>query len=498
MKRYCWKNFIKMLLSLVLLLSVLWNSITPVCAKERPTEPEDLLEMFYGDGDWYYFYAEMRFQHLIRQGEKSIYGNAYDMNLKKGDTYDLKFYTAKDFFVSRDKLPEPYTDFVLRSSKKDIVSVDKNGRLIAKKNGVATITIDFLIGDRDEVGYTRKIKVNVTADKILGAPSTIDLSKKEVFKLSLSGKNAVKSWKSSDTKVAQVDREGNLVGTGFGTAVISCTDTKGRIYSTLVTASCESLHDWSLINVLPKTSCMTYTQNNKSYIIYPNDFSPNCFFTSGFLREDPDERDAKACYYGGEGDLSTGRTHHNIYTYKCVNCGLNLYDYDDNIITEDEGRAILKTYAESELFGNGTYGLGGENGQALFMSGLLFGDLPATVHTDFTNLHVGDVIYYYGKHYAVVYDVSEDRTTYSVCGGGLEHGERYWNKEGSTVNRSLHVRNAWIYTRYGSEIEPEYILTDQIDIYNITALPRYEVEFDISNHPFRYYYYKDKIRYRTT
>lgn len=518
MKKKIYKNVTRMIAALLMFATVITATAMPVeAAKKRGSSAEELLDWLAGgeiDRDEYnYFVADMRYRHMVSQGMDTIYGNAYDMNLKKGDTYSLKFYTLG--YYTCDGLDDrSYKDFTVSSSNKSVATVSKKGKITAKKNGVATITVKFLAGnDLDEVGYTRKFKVYVTNDKIKGTPKNINLSSKKTYSLSLSGKNKVKSWKSSDTSVATIDKGGKLKGVGYGTTVISCTDTKGKVYSTLVTASCGSAHKWELVESLPAAAFMTYKDSDGNVVdLNPRrSFTPNCVFAKGFLTIEPTEDMTNACKFGASNG-KYWKPHHKIYTYVCKNCGLNKYDYDDEILSEDEGREILKTYANSELFGEGSYGCDGCNGQAIFMSGLIFGDLPVTVHTDFTNLHVGDIIYY-PTHYEVIYDVSADRKTFIACGGGGTYGERYWNDPATGFywaieNSYPNTRSMFVFTRYGSDIEEKYkikggydydgnyVKFESMNVYNINAPQSTHITCYTTNVPIRYYNQHGEVVYR--
>ncbi len=487
------KKVLQVMASVMLFTLIITSASTTVQAKRRGTDSEELLWQFGemdGDSNCNAFIAEMRYKHLVSQGIDTIYGNAFDMNLKKGKSYSLQFGILDDSRVG----------FAYSSSNKSVATVNKDGKIIAKKNGTATITVKFLVGVYDEIGYTRKFKVCVTDTKIKGVPKTIDLSKSKTYSLSLS-KGKAKSWKSSDTSVATIDKNGKLKGVGYGTTVISCKDSKGNTYAALVSASCGSAHKWKYVSESPATAYMTYGTQEEHYDVSPRWFTPNCIFSKGFLTIEPTEDMTDACAYGMSGGGGEyWKPHHKIYTYVCKNCGLNKYDYDDEILSEDEGREILKSYANSELFGDGSYGADGCNGQAIFMSGLIFGDLPVTVHTDFTNLHVGDIILY-PTHYEVVYDVSADRKTFRVCGGGADYYERYWNHHPQQFYRTVETgtHSMFVFTRYGEDIDSAFIIKKNLNVYNIipSATSKIEMEkISTDGVEIRYYNEKGQIVYR--
>lgn|GEM_PF-5973371 len=122
-----------------------------------------------------------------------------------------------------------------KSSDKNVVTVNKNGRVTAVNEGTAIITVTTNDG-----GFTAQCKVTVKK----GAPEEIDVTSVMLNKNSLTlqkdgsetlsavvqPENATDSsvrWSSSDTAVATVDENGKVTAVGKGNAVISATTVDG-------------------------------------------------------------------------------------------------------------------------------------------------------------------------------------------------------------------------------------------------------------------------------
>lgn len=111
------------------------------------------------------------------------------------------------------------------SSKKSVASVSSKGKVTAKKNGTATITAK--VGSKK---YTCDVSVQVP--KISKTKLTMYVGDSET--LSISGTDQKISWKSSNKKIATVDKSGNLVGIKSGKVEISA-KVLNKKYSCIVT-----------------------------------------------------------------------------------------------------------------------------------------------------------------------------------------------------------------------------------------------------------------------
>ena len=147
---------------------------------------------------------------------------AEKLTLGKGESYTLK---PVPVLEAEGETAATYT---FKSSNSKVVSVDKNGKLKAKKTGKATITITTY--------NDKSVKCVVTVKK---APASIKLSHKkgtlaydEILKLGTSYKltarlssgsaSAVK-FTSSNSNVVKVETDGMITAVGTGTAKIKAT-----------------------------------------------------------------------------------------------------------------------------------------------------------------------------------------------------------------------------------------------------------------------------------
>lgn len=111
------------------------------------------------------------------------------------------------------------------SSKKSVATVSSKGKVTAKKKGTATITAK--IGNKK---YT--CKVTVQTPKI--SSSKITLSVGETSKLKVNGTDQKITWKSSNKKIATVDKNGKVTGKKAGSVKITAT-VLNKKYSCTVT-----------------------------------------------------------------------------------------------------------------------------------------------------------------------------------------------------------------------------------------------------------------------
>ncbi|MCD7745365.1 MAG: Ig-like domain-containing protein [Lachnospiraceae bacterium] len=106
------------------------------------------------------------------------------------------------------------------SSNSSVVSVNKNGKLVAKKTGTATITAK-ISGD---VSATCKVTVKKKVTKIKLTKSKLSMNKGDTqklkYKLSPSGSYGDVTWTSSNSSVATVSSDGTISATGAGTTTI--------------------------------------------------------------------------------------------------------------------------------------------------------------------------------------------------------------------------------------------------------------------------------------
>ncbi len=98
------------------------------------------------------------------------------------------------------------------SNKKSVAVVNKNGKVTAKKKGVATITVK-------NNGVKAKVKITVKNPKL--NKSKINLKKGKSFKIKITGKAGKQTYTSSKKSVAKVSKKGKVTAKKRGKAVIT-------------------------------------------------------------------------------------------------------------------------------------------------------------------------------------------------------------------------------------------------------------------------------------
>lgn len=124
--------------------------------------------------------------------------NKQSICLVKGETEKLK-------------LNEKKANVTWKSTKKSVASVDKNGRVRAKKKGTATIRAKYN-------GKTCQCKVRVEAPKI--SKAEIRLQTGQSSQIRLKGTAQKVSWNSSEPEIVSVDKSGKITAKKAGNAVI--------------------------------------------------------------------------------------------------------------------------------------------------------------------------------------------------------------------------------------------------------------------------------------
>lgn len=108
-----------------------------------------------------------------------------------------------------------------KSNDKNIATVNKNGKVVAKKKGTTTIVATT------KNGKTYKCKVtvkNVSLNK-----TKVTLEKGKSVNLKLNGSKVTK-WSSDNKKIATVNKNGKVVAKGVGTTTIKAKAKNGKTY----------------------------------------------------------------------------------------------------------------------------------------------------------------------------------------------------------------------------------------------------------------------------
>ena len=117
------------------------------------------------------------------------------------------------------------------TSEKTIATISKKGTVTGKNAGTAIITA--------KVGK-QKLQCEVTVKAILNK-TEVNVAKNDYIKLFLNGA-AVKSFNSSNKKIATVSKNGKVVGKQKGRAIITVTDNSGKKYKCKITVEDPSLN----------------------------------------------------------------------------------------------------------------------------------------------------------------------------------------------------------------------------------------------------------------
>ena len=162
----------------------------------------------------------------VNEAPSKVTLNCHNMEVGIGETY--RFYAT---------VPANTTACVrsYSSSNESVVSFDKNGNMIAKKEGSATITVKIFNGKTDTCKVTVK-----------KAPSQISLTKKFLtiatgdtyqFHAAVPENTAActRTYSSSDNTIVECDKRGNITAKKAGSAVITVTTFNGKTDTCKVT-----------------------------------------------------------------------------------------------------------------------------------------------------------------------------------------------------------------------------------------------------------------------
>ncbi|MBR3134554.1 MAG: Ig-like domain-containing protein, partial [Clostridia bacterium] len=163
------------------------------------------------------------------------------------------------------------------SSNTSIVSVDKNGKVTAKKNGTATITVKTVNGKVKKC--TTKVTTSPTGINLNKTSITIDNGKSTTLTATVlpsTASNKTVSWSSSNTGIATVDKNGKITGKKEGTTTITVKTNNGKKASCKITVKQEEIVASS--KQIPVTQ--SYINHLKQKVIY-YDYKEDSFMKSG-------------------------------------------------------------------------------------------------------------------------------------------------------------------------------------------------------------------------
>lgn len=155
----------------------------------------------------------------------------------KFDISNLSLKTGEYYYVNAQLTPKDSTDtnLVWESSDPKVATVDANGKITARTAGT---TIVMAKTENGAMAYTTVTVTQGVEGLILNfSDKTIYVGEEFDLKASVSPSNATElrvDWKSSNTKVATVSKDGEVKGLIGGVAVITVTTVDGKYVATCV------------------------------------------------------------------------------------------------------------------------------------------------------------------------------------------------------------------------------------------------------------------------
>lgn len=138
-----------------------------------------------------------------------------------------------------------------KSNDKNIATVNKNGKVVAKKKGTTTIVATTKNG--------KTYKCKVTIKNVSLSKTKVTLEKGKSVTLKLNGSKVTK-WSSDNKKIATVNSKGKVVAKGVGTTTIKAKAKNGKTYKCeIVVKEKEKKKD-----IYPDTS--NYTKEEKQIL----------------------------------------------------------------------------------------------------------------------------------------------------------------------------------------------------------------------------------------
>ena len=167
------------------------------------------------------------------------------------------------------------------SSRKSVATVSSKGKVIAKGRGTTTIT-----GKVGKKKYTCKITVQIPA--ISKKAVSLTVGQKTILRMTRTNQKV--SWKSSNTKVATIDRYGKITGVKAGSAIISATVLNKRYYCKVTVK--EKVDPTKFSETKAKANIARKVLRMKDYTYVLLESSYNC----------PTGISAKCTFYNDSGD----------------------------------------------------------------------------------------------------------------------------------------------------------------------------------------------------
>lgn len=160
------------------------------------------------------------------------------LTLKKGKSKTLKVSVS----TSNSKVSKKV---VFKSSNTKVATVSSKGKITAKKNGTAKITVSSKVNAKKKTVITVKVGTPVTKVTLNKKTAKITQGKKIKLKATLTPKKASNKkviWASSNKKIAKVSSNGTVTAVKKGSATITATaaDGSGKKSSCKITVTAKS------------------------------------------------------------------------------------------------------------------------------------------------------------------------------------------------------------------------------------------------------------------
>lgn len=160
------------------------------------------------------------------------------LTLKKGKSKTLKVSVS----TSNSKVSKKV---VFKSSNTKVATVSSKGKITAKKNGTAKITVSSKVNAKKKTVITVKVGTPVTKVTLNKKNAKITQGKKLKLKATLTPKKASNKkviWTSSNKKIAKVSSNGTVTAVKKGSATITATaaDGSGKKTSCKITVTAKS------------------------------------------------------------------------------------------------------------------------------------------------------------------------------------------------------------------------------------------------------------------
>lgn len=211
-----------------------------VLRNHKVTEPKDPVRDNYEFAGWYYNdelydFSKPVTKDIVLEARWVVKASGATL---KASVSSLSLVVGASTKIDIASLPDGVTKDMLtyKSSDTNIITIDKNGKITAVKEGSAYVTITTPTGE------SVKVKVIVTKEtiKVTGISlnkTNVTLNVGDTLKLTATIKpndatNKAVTWKSSNTNVVTVSQSGKLTAVGEGTATITVTSKDGSYKAT--------------------------------------------------------------------------------------------------------------------------------------------------------------------------------------------------------------------------------------------------------------------------